>query len=184
MEILLTSTFLVILLTLFVKFFLLIITKYLDKNWGIRLREPIITYWFLIGWTLLGFFTKLDYIEYWGCVRFEEDVFSAQNILYSGTTMLVYIAVWFIQSKQFGRVLLMGELLCWLYKLYFVKGGYVVGFGGIPMIEVVIFDTIALLLRLLMLKYQLHINIHNVFVFILAVIMMTLKIIFFKAILL
>ena len=68
------------------------------------------------------------------------------------------------------------ELLFWLYKLFLIKGGYVVGFGGIPSSDVVLFDMMALFLRILLIKQLFKIPINALFVFIISFIIMAIKI--------
>jgi hypothetical protein len=55
-------------------------TKFLDKTWVDRLSNPITTYAVLIGWTIFGFFTNLDYNDNWGCIVFAKPIFSTENI--------------------------------------------------------------------------------------------------------
>jgi hypothetical protein len=158
----------------------LINVKYSDKIWVDRLENPITTYTVLIGWTSFGFFTNLDYIQNCGCIVSAEPIFSTENIFYSGTAMVLLSLGVFIRSRTIVKVLLICELLFWLYKLTLVKGGYAVGFGGIPSIGVLAFDTIALTLRLILIKQILQVRIKTLFLLLITFIIMTLKIQFFR----
>ena len=158
----------------------LISAKFLDKIWVDRLSNSITTYAILIGWTIFGFFNNLDYTQDWGCIVSSEPIFSTENIFYSGITIgLLSIGV-FIPLRSVGKVLLACELLFWLYKLFFIKGGYVVGFGGIPSSSVLAFDSIALTLRLIIINQICRLNIKPIFLLVIGFIFMVLKVHFFR----
>jgi hypothetical protein len=154
--------------------------KYGNKIWISRLSNPITIYGLLIGWTLFGFSTNLDYTQNWGCVISTEAIFSLENILYSGISVGLLSIGFFIPSRTFGTAVLTCELLFWLYKLYLLKGGYVVGFGGVPSTNILLFDTIALTLRLVMIKKVSQLPFKTLFVLVIVYIIMSLKVQFFR----
>jgi len=144
-----------------------------------RLTNPRTTYGLLIVWTIWGFYTNLDYTLNRGCIS-SESSFTMQNSLYSGTAIALLSIGFFMTSRRIGLVILTCELLFWLYKLFLVKGGYVVGFGGLPSIDVLVFDTIALTLRLVVIKKVSQLQFKTIFVLIISFIIMTIKLQFFR----
>ena len=144
------------------------------------LHSPRTTYLLLIIWTIFGFLETLDYTQQWGCIISHEPIFSSANVIYTGTAIgLVSLGV-FIPKKQVGTIILLSEILFWLYKLFFVKGGYIVGIGGVPSIEVLAFDTIALTLRLILIKQVSRFPLRTIWALTLVLIIMLIKIQFFR----
>lgn len=139
------------------------------------LSRPKIVYWALIVWSLYGFLFSLDNSMAWGCMGAENDMLSLgykmisipgesseagkiiyidfNNVAYSGISILL-ISLGFFMAGRLGVIILYSELLYWLFKLMIIKGGYVVGFGGSPNAEVLLFDSVALTLRLLLIHNQ------------------------------
>lgn len=148
------------------------------RLWEAFSAKPKTLYLLLIGWTIFGFFTKLDYTLQWGCIVSYEPTFSSENIFFSGTAIGLLSFGVFIPKRQIGILILFAELLFWLFKLFFIKGGYAVGIGG-PSYEVLAFDFIALALRLLFLKQLGLLPVRISTMFILVLLIMLLKIFFF-----
>ena len=142
-------------------------------------KKPKITYISLLIWTLLGFLTTVDYTEDYGCISGVTPIFSIRNIFYSSFALL-FLSVGYFSPKNIGVIVLIGELLFWLYKLFLVKGGYAVGFGGSPDSNIVIFDTIALTLRLILVKQVKQIPIRNIVALATAIGIMAIKVCFFR----
>jgi hypothetical protein len=86
----------------------------------------------------------------------------------------------FLPNKKIGTLLHFFELGIWLYKLFTIKGGYSVGFGGVPSEEVVIFDFFALLLRLFLIKQKIGLQGKIWLVLIITFIIIALKIQYFS----
>jgi len=101
-------------------------------------------------------------------------------MMYSGIALSLLSIGHFIPSRKVGVLILTAELLFWIYKLFLVKGGYAVGFGGIPAIDVLAFDTIALTLRLTLIKKASTLPFRTILVLILVLIIMVLKLQFFR----
>ncbi len=142
-------------------------------------KKPKITYVSLLIWTFLGFFTTVDFTQDYGCIRGTEPIFSIDNMFYSGSALL-FLSIGYFSSKNIGVLVLVGELLFWVYKLFLVKGGYAVGFGGTPDDSIVLFDTLALTLRLILIKQIKQIPIQNILALALAIGIMAIKIYFFR----
>jgi hypothetical protein len=154
--------------------------KYSEEKWFNRLCEQRTVFGILLCWTLFGFLTNLDYNHNWGCMSASEPIFSKENILFSFSSLIFLSLGFLMSSRKIGNVILIFELIFWLYKLAFLKGGYVVGLGGVPSIDVLAFDSVALVLRLIIIKQVYHLPIRVIFFLILAFIIMTLKVQFFR----
>ena len=124
------------------------------KNKSIVIIKPYAIIMLLVGWGLFGFFTNLDNNNDFGCIGSGEPIFSETNILFSGVALgLVNIGFFASKENVIWKFVLIIELLFWLFKLFFIKGGYSVGYGGGPNENIVLFDNVALVLRLI-LMYQ------------------------------
>lgn len=171
-------------MTLLLIIFLLIATLILIKKYGYSNLFSIInqtqtTFIALLVWIVFGFFAQLDYNQDWGCIGGSGYIFSNSNMLYSGIALTLLNIGFFAQHKHFKIIVLAVEFLFWLYKLFLIKGGYVVGFGGIPSCDVVLFDMIAISLRILLVKQLFKLPINALFVSIVSFIIMVIKIKFF-----
>jgi len=153
--------------------------RHADNKLVSKLTNPTTIYILLITWTVFGFIATLDYTQQWGCISSHEPVFSIENIIYSGTALGLLSFGALIPKRQIGIVILVVELLFWLYKLFLVKGGYAVGFGGMPSINVLGFDTIALTLRLVLLKQVSRLPMRTIWILILVFFIMVIKVLFF-----
>jgi len=131
------------------------VTKY--KDFGIRLNENT-GFKFLLGWIIFGFVARLDYSDTWGCIIGLEPILEPRNILFS--TISFSLIFWALRTgnTKLKKTLLGIELLYWIAKLTIFKGGYVVGYGGIPDITIVFYDLVAILARLFILSQILKIN--------------------------
>ena len=154
--------------------------RYANHRLFSQLNKSRITFLLLISWTVLGFFTTLDYTQQWGCILFHESIFSKENIIYSGTAIGLLSLGFFNSKRQVGTVILLVELLFWLYKLFLVKGGYAIGIGGEPSIQVLLFDTIALTLRLLLIKQVRLLAVKPIIVLVCVFVVLAVKVQFFR----
>ncbi|WP_157638213.1 hypothetical protein [Flexithrix dorotheae] len=155
-------------------------TRYGNHKIVSILTSPRAVYLLLIGWTAYGFLTNLDYSQQWGCIISHEPIFSIENIIFSGIAIGLISIGGGVSNKQIGTLILLAELIFWLFKLFLIKGGYVVGFGGVPSIEVLSFDIIALTLRLLLLSQVSQLYIRSIWILTLAFIIMGIKVQFFR----
>jgi hypothetical protein len=145
------------------------------------LTKPTTIYATLILWTLLGFVFVLDNSMAWGCLSGTEQTFSFENIVYSGLSVL-FITIGFFSSDQKGLLILFGELIYWIVKLMAAKGGYAIGLGGTPDEIIVMFDSVALTLRLLLIRSRINFVLTKKAYLILPVsfVLMALKILFLR----
>lgn len=145
------------------------------------LSKPTTIYGTLILWTLFGFVFVLDNSTAWGCLSGTEETFSFENIVYSGLSVL-FITIGFISSARKGLIILFGELIFWTIKLMAPKGGYAIGLGGTPDEIIVMFDSVALILRLLLIQSRIDFVLTKKAYLLLPVsfLLMTLKILFLR----
>jgi len=147
-----------------------------DKKWVQSLSKPNTLFWILIGWTFWGFVTNSDYTNQAGCMVQSEPIFSTPNMLFSGTALLLLAVGFFLPFRKIGIALLIVELVIWVYKLWWIKRGYAVGFAGVPSLGVLCFDIVALALRLMLIKQLLGFRFRALWVLIPVCVIVLLKI--------
>lgn len=140
-----------------------------------KIKNPTTTFWILIGWSVFGFFTNLDYTDQWGCSIVDESIFSELNIFYSGLSLFLLLVGFLIPFRQIRYIILIGELIFWIYKLMIIKGGYSVGFGGVPSLSVLMFDMVALTLRLFLIKQIIGFKFNSFYLLIPAFVIISVK---------
>ncbi len=138
LELLLLPTFIVLI-------FLLII-KQLKKreNKYSKYISPRNIILLLIFWTIIGFFTHDDFNDSCGCLEFDRNFASLDYIIYSVISLLL-LSLSLISKNKLRLGFIFIETFYWLFKLYYLKSGYIGGLG-IPIFK--IFDFIGLSLRL------------------------------------
>ena len=135
-------------------FLLVIIIKPYNKDIPINKKNVMR---FILGWILVGFIFQLDYSESSGClVGFDTNAIK-KSFSFGAISFLLILIAYFNRDNQLEKMLIILELLIWLAKLMFLKGGYAIGFGGVPGIAFVFYDLVAALSRLL----NIHINFSN-----------------------
>lgn len=136
-------------------------------------------YLLLIAWTIVGFFFRCDNNMQVGCIIRSDNVFAQDNIFLSATSIiLLTLGVSFQRTNERIWFLFL-ELLYWLLKLFYWKGGYGVGLAAIPMFTVVFFDMIALCLRIMLLNATLEFKFSNNYILIPLVIIFYVKLYYF-----
>jgi hypothetical protein len=86
------------------------------------------------------------------------------------------ISIGFFLPNRKGVVVLYVELLYWIFKLMVIKGGYAVGIGGVPDSDVLLFDSVALTLRLLLIHSKQNIGLtRKIYLLPISFLIMTLK---------
>jgi len=139
------------------------------------IRQPF-NYYLLIGLLIVGFFFRLDYSERYGDIVFPEPILTTKNILFSFISLLLVLLSFFSKKRIIKLSLISLELLFWLFKLSFYKGGYLVGFveGADPLIS--LYDTTTFVLRLFIMSSLMKIKISQIYILICTLIVMMLKI--------
>src|SRR6185312_301168 len=98
--------------------------------WIAKVTSISWTFYALIGWTIIGFLFWLDNNQAFGCIITETPVFSANNIIYSGISIGLLTLAYISKHKELQLLIFSGELLFWLYKLLYLKGGYNIGIAA------------------------------------------------------
>lgn len=151
MDILLTTSIILIAIGYFVKW----INKV--KILGIQLNENN-GFKFLLGWLIFGFFLRLDYSERWGCLAGLEPFWEPRNILFSTISIALIYSAYKTSNQRLKKMLCYIELIYWTLKLIIFKGGYVVGFGGVPDFTIVFYDFVSVLARLFVISQIVNIR--------------------------
>ena len=100
-------------------------------------------------WILIGFFTRLDNNQDSGCLIHSAHFFKLDNIIFSSISLFIIILSWIVKDKLIKSILLVLELIYFISKLLIIKGGYATGIVGAPQDFVVLYDYIAILIRML-----------------------------------
>ena len=117
---------------------------------------------FLLVWIILGFLLGLDYSEAFGCVIGFESIFIIENLLFPSLSFGIMLFAFLMKNQKLKKVLVIIELLFWVFKLLLVKGGYIVGFAGSPDGTIVLYDLIAIVTRLYLLSKLYHWTKHRI----------------------
>ncbi len=146
---------------------------YLNSRW--------LLYTFLLTWIILG------WISGWETTHQKAYninlMYPSQKIadfLLIGASLLLIMSAYFIPNKRLAFTLLIIELSLWLFKLFFIKGGYLSGAAASLDSGVIIYDSISLILRLLFLKTVTHMLVYPRTIFIFAGILMFFKLWLFR----
>lgn len=145
-----------------------------------KISQTQLLFWALVAWTIIGFFTRWDNNMFIGCQIYGDQIFDWDNVFFTSASLtLLYTGMPF-QRKGEGTWFILFELLYWLVKLFYIKGGYGVGIAGIPLFAVLFFDMIALCLRLMLLNSFLQLRFTNSFVFVPIVVFYYIQLYFFR----
>lgn len=104
----------------------------------------------LLIWIVLGFFTRLDFNQMWGCVINFGKVLDYNNIGFLTLSFTLILTARLRKKKRTINLLLIIELGVWLFRYIYYKGGYATGLTGQhPLEMVVLYDSVAITLRLI-----------------------------------
>ena len=146
-----------------------------ERKWFPALNQPKITYFYLIGFLLTGFFFKLDYSLQQSCFVRHESVFSSENIFFFTIALTLLTIGILVRSKKIAATFLIIELIFWLYKLFLIKGGYAVGVAGAPNPFVLFYDILVLMLRIELIKQILCLKFRKLYVLGISFLIMLIK---------
>lgn len=149
------------------------------RFWKEKLIQQPFNYYLLISLLVIGFFSRLDYSDRFGCIVFAEPIFEFKNILFSTISIILVLLSLLIKKREVKLTLIFCELLFWIFKLSFFKGGYVVGVLGTADPIISLFDTTTLALRLIIINSLLKTSINQIYILICTLIVMSMKIHFF-----
>ena len=143
-----------------------------------RLSKITVCYVLLTAWSVYGFVSLLDNTMQWGCIV-DDHLFFFTNTTYSLLSISMLLGSFYYRETSLGKWLALLETAFWIYKLFIIKGGYVVGIGGSVSEEVLIFDAIGLFFRLTLLRLLFKLPVHWMLTILLAVLLMMLKVEYF-----
>ncbi|KAB2913630.1 MAG: hypothetical protein F9K23_16535 [Bacteroidetes bacterium] len=126
---------------------------------------------------LIGFLTNMDNDQQYGCIIDRQPIFAPQNILYTTISLLLALSATLIQNTNYRLLFLSIELLYWLYKLYYINKVNVVGFVGVSVPNVSVFEFFALAIRLQLINLLMNLNKSLKFVFGISAVLIILKIV-------
>ena len=157
-----------------------LLNKFTSVNLLEFLEKDRIKYASLLTWIIVGFFFGLDYTIDSGCIPISVPIFGLKSLLFSSISCVLVLASFFIKKRSLKVVSILIELMYWVTKLLFIKGGYATGFGGDPLSTVVTYDLLAVFFRLLLLRTILADKINKPKLIIaLSIIIIAVKILFF-----
>jgi hypothetical protein len=149
------------------------------SDWYKKIISYPYNYLFLLGLLVLGFFTRLDYTDRWGCIIGGEPIFEFKNILFSTISISLILLSYLTRNKTLKLSFVIAELLFWAFKLFYYKGGYVVSIAAAPDPIISFFDTTTLSLRLFIIFGLLRPEIKIRFVLITTLVIMAIKVFLF-----
>ena len=143
----------------------------------------------LLIWLLLGLLLGLDYtsiniVSGTSIFKLGINLITVKNPVFIYQILTFLISVIFILSSYFSvgnnaKLLSVLELSIWVLKLLILKDNYMQGFGGTPDEEVVFYDFVSILLRMMLLNYYFWNGIRIIFALLIASIIIWLKINYF-----
>ncbi|MDF1695330.1 MAG: hypothetical protein P1U56_05845 [Saprospiraceae bacterium] len=133
---------------------------------------------------LIGYFTTFDTTTAYGCIIGLDSLLNPNakltSITLSAVSFLVVLFAFLVKNKSIQLAFIIAETTFWLLKLYTYKGGYAVGYGGVPSMPILTYDLIAIAVRLYLIATLIKISTHLVLkIGIIAFLLSTLKILFF-----
>lgn len=135
----------------------------------------------LLAFAVLGFLSTLENSTMAGCVFFGESIFSLESIVLSSISITLILIILKSKNKHWQQIAFISEFVLWVLKLFFFKGGYMVGFEGTPAPLMVVYDATSIAIRLLLLNYLFQsINLDVVKILVISTMMVGCKIMFFK----
>lgn len=157
-------------------FLTLLLNKYKPKIF-LKLKEVLnlpYGYYFLFTLVLIGFYFRLDYTEQFGCFVREEPILDGKNITFSSISFVLILVSYVIRNRKIKIIFLLLELMFWLFKLFYFKGGYAVGIGGVDLVNY-FYDVLNLIVRLYIINIVTRINIKEVYIIIIALLVFLIK---------
>jgi len=146
------------------------------SNWYNKIISQPFNYRILLGLLVIGFLLKLDYTNRFGCLVGGESIFDTKNILFSTISVSLILSSYLLNNRFFKLSMVTVELLFWVFKLFYFKGGYVVSIGGIPDPAISFFDTLTLSLRLFIIIKLLQVDFKTIYLILITLIIMSIKI--------
>ena len=158
-----------------------LVSKWSEKArfWILKIIQQPYNYYILIGLLVMGFLSRFDYSDRFGCIIFSEPIFEIKNILFSATSITLILCSFFFKKRSIKLTFVLLELSYWLLKLFLVKGGYIVGICATEDMYISLYDTATLALRFFIIRSLLNVSINPIYSLICTVIVMCVKIYIF-----
>ncbi|MCG8698452.1 MAG: hypothetical protein MI922_10395, partial [Bacteroidales bacterium] len=126
--------------------------KIRKSDWFKRLSQKCSDFGFvnsiLLIWILIGFITRFDFSQMFGCVIYGEKILDYNNIGFASISFILVLVVRLVKSRDSKITFLAIESITWLFRFFYYKGGYATGFtDSYPLDLIVLYDIIALFLR-------------------------------------
>lgn len=113
---------------------------------------------FLIGMVIIGSILGIENSQAFGCVV-GLDMLTFSNLFWMLFSVVILYLAMKSRDVQTTKFLILVELVVWILKLFFYKGGYITGFAGGPDDLIMLYDFMAISLRgwiLLKLAFRLN----------------------------
>ena len=120
------------------------LSKYID--FGIKLNQNT-AFKFLLGWIVFGYILGLNYAGDFGCIVGYDPILEPKKTLFFVISFGLIFLAFITKNIKFKKIFLAIELSFWILKLMIFKGGYSSGFSGVPIIDIVFYDLVAIIVR-------------------------------------
>ena len=104
---------------------------------------------FLFGWVVIGYILGFDFHQFYSCVIGPDYISDIYNIYFTLVSLVLIGLVINSENIQFKQIVIILEILIWIFKLMIFKGGYEYSFDLI----IIFHDVISMGLRLLLVSY-------------------------------
>jgi len=103
----------------------------------------------IILWTIYGMVSGHVFTLQFGCFIVPESAYFSFLIIFGAISIFLIGVVFLIKSESLKAKLFIFECFIWLFIFFSLKGGFAIGYLGIPDLFVTLFDLIAILMRLI-----------------------------------
>lgn len=103
----------------------------------------------LLLFIVLGIITNLDYSNSCGCIIETAPILSWRLVNYLSFPLVIIALL--LKNINWVKSVLVTETVFWLFRLFVLKGGYAVGFGGSVSPEILSHDFLGVFFRLIIL---------------------------------
>ncbi|MGB0177039.1 MAG: hypothetical protein ACPF9D_07730 [Owenweeksia sp.] len=146
-----------------------------------HLDNKTVLYVILLLWMMIGWLTNWDNNRQFGClITYPTPGERFNDFLLMGISLFLIICAYFVHDRSWAFFILLAELTLWLFKLFFIKGGYATGIAGVADARVLIYDSIALVLRLLFIRALTRMLVYPRTIFLLSGIIILMKLWLFR----
>jgi hypothetical protein len=158
-------------------FIIFISAKRVDliSDWTKRVVSKPYNYLVLLTLLVIGFFGRLDYTNRWGCFVGGEPVFDLKNITFSSISISLILLSFLLKHRNLKLSLVLIELVFWIFKLFYFKGGYVCSITATPDPIISFYDCVTLAFRLFIVAGLLKSNFKAYYILLCTLIIIAIK---------